>query len=128
MDPANIYEARHQLNVEAAAKGLVRGNLIITCRDGSIFDCRMKNVLIENVDDYSSVEIGLCDTILVIEKEAVYHTLLACWFNKSHEFNCIMVTGKGCENKGLFCSASLIMIGQTLIFIRGDFCAIWRNT
>lgn len=81
----------------AAAKGLLRGDLRIKLTDGSTIDSRRSDILIDRVDEYVHIEIGLCDAILVIEKEAVYHSLVASSFHESPDFNCIMITGKGCK-------------------------------
>lgn len=79
---------RHAMNVEAAAKGLVRGPLTIITKTGRI-DCRFQDHLIHKVDEYLDVEIGVT-SILVVEKEAVFKDL------SGGEY--VLVTGKGCTS------------------------------
>lgn len=87
------------MQVRAAAKGLVRGPLHITLKDGSVIDCRSHDYLIAQIEEYDSFMLGECDAVLVIEKEAVFQSLTSHAFHDADDFQCLLVTGKGCKNE-----------------------------
>ena len=82
------------MNVEAAAKGLVRGPLTIQLRTGQTVSCIAQDHIISRPDDYTGLSIGRCTAILVIEKEAVFRSL--CNYVSTDSVKFLLVTGKGC--------------------------------
>ncbi|KAL4737614.1 Spo11/DNA topoisomerase VI subunit A [Aspergillus similis] len=93
-----IGVGRADLNVEAAAKGLVAGYYrVITVRDevidarGSTGDC-----LIPRVQDIADLDISDVNWVLIIEKEAVFRRLVRNNFHtQTAAGKGILITGKG---------------------------------
>ncbi|BCS27538.1 putative meiosis-specific topoisomerase Spo11 [Aspergillus puulaauensis] len=89
---------RSDLNVEAAAKGLVTGYYQSTvARDGIVGEREStKDCLIPRVQDLEDLDIPDVDWILIIEKEAVFRRLARSNFHiQSTTGKGILVTGKG---------------------------------
>ncbi|KAL4812810.1 Spo11/DNA topoisomerase VI subunit A [Aspergillus spinulosporus] len=89
---------RADLNVEAAAKGLVAGYYqVITTRD-EVIDARgsTEDFLIPRVQDIADLDISDVNWILIIEKEAVFRRLVRNNFhNQTAAGKGILITGKG---------------------------------
>ncbi|KAL7268962.1 endodeoxyribonuclease [Rhizina undulata] len=83
---------RGLLNVAAAAKGLIYGGIRITKMDGTVTDCKVaEGILIPSTREVASVEIeDEVQWVLVVEKEAVFRTLVTCGILPG-----ILITGKG---------------------------------
>ncbi|KAI9887380.1 MAG: hypothetical protein M1823_000805 [Watsoniomyces obsoletus] len=89
---------RHQLNVVAAAKGLVTGPLKILRANGTVLDCSTddEGTLVPNQREIQSLDIGTIRWILVIEKEATFRALASKQFWSSLPIgNGLLVTAKG---------------------------------
>ncbi|KAK6351217.1 hypothetical protein TWF718_004387 [Orbilia javanica] len=88
---------RRSLHITAAAKGLVCGDLSIFKTDGSIINCNIEGegVLIPSSTDIEKVEIRDSDTVLIIEKEAIFRTLAESGDWKRLPGRPILVCGKG---------------------------------
>ncbi|KAK6536606.1 hypothetical protein TWF281_000833 [Arthrobotrys megalospora] len=88
---------RRSLHITAAAKGLVCGDLNIFKTDGSIINCCIEGegVLIPSSTDIEKVEIKDSDTVLIIEKEAIFRTLAESGDWKRLPGRPIFVCGKG---------------------------------
>lgn len=82
------------MNVEAAAKGLVKGPLTIMLKNKSVITCSTNEYLISRVDEYEQLTLQLCSAVIVIEKEAVFHSLVEVDQGASRY---LVVTGKGCK-------------------------------
>ncbi|KAK6521057.1 hypothetical protein TWF506_001290 [Arthrobotrys conoides] len=88
---------RRSLHITAAAKGLICGDLSIFKTDGSIINCNIEGegVLIPSSTDIKKVEIRDSDTVLIIEKEAIFRTLAESGDWKRLPGRPILVCGKG---------------------------------
>ncbi|KAF3318369.1 hypothetical protein TWF173_007785 [Orbilia oligospora] len=88
---------RRSLHITAAAKGLVCGDLSIFKTDGSIINCNIEGegVLIPSSTDIEKVEIRDSDTVLIIEKEAIFRTLAESGDWKRLPGRPILICGKG---------------------------------
>lgn len=90
---------RHRLHVEAAAKGLLRGPIVITLKDGTTLDCTAHDVLISGVHNYHSFILHHCDVVLVVEKEAVFRSLSNLIDGSKGRPRCVLITGRGCKSQ-----------------------------
>ncbi|KAI1145622.1 Spo11/DNA topoisomerase VI subunit A [Nemania diffusa] len=90
---------RDSLNIVAASKGLVAGDLSITINDGTILYCNPKDsqgVLLPDARAISSVSLGASRWLLVIEKEATFRGLVASRFNETAAVGQgVLITAKG---------------------------------
>ncbi|KAL4927789.1 putative meiosis-specific topoisomerase Spo11 [Aspergillus undulatus] len=89
---------RADLNVEAAAKGLVAGYYRLTTTRGEVIDARGSTTdsLIPRVQDITELDISDVRWILIIEKEAVFRRLARDNFhNRAAAGKGILITGKG---------------------------------
>ncbi|KAL2020578.1 hypothetical protein VTK56DRAFT_8166 [Thermocarpiscus australiensis] len=90
---------REDLNIVAAAKGLVAGPIELILRDGSVNSCDFPSDTGMLLPSVSSIrEIDFCSTrwLLVIEKEATFRTLAASqYFRYSNAGHGILLTAKG---------------------------------
>lgn len=100
---ATLGLLREQLNLEAARRGFMVGN--ITLRDsGDVINARKQGSggwgvpsrIEEDIIQFEDVE---ADFVLVIEKDAVFSRLNQDKFWKKH--NCILVTGQGMAPRGV---------------------------
>ncbi|QIX01675.1 hypothetical protein AMS68_007192 [Peltaster fructicola] len=69
---------RAQLNVAAAAKGIIHGSLKLQYKDGTLLDLSQspRGVLVPNAQDILSSDLTRTSWILVVEKEATFQLLL----------------------------------------------------
>ncbi|KAI4163626.1 MAG: hypothetical protein LQ342_002660 [Letrouitia transgressa] len=89
---------RAALNVTAVAKGLAIGSFKLRFKDGSTKQCDSDSdaMLVENVQDVSSIDVADVAWVLVVEKESTFRTLASGWLhNLSKAGNGIIVTAKG---------------------------------
>ncbi|KAL2863489.1 putative meiosis-specific topoisomerase Spo11 [Aspergillus lucknowensis] len=89
---------RSDLNVEAAAKGLVTGFYQLTTTTGENIDARLltKDCLIPRVQEISRLDVSDVDWVLIVEKEAVFRRLTQSSFHVRAAAGVgIIVTGKG---------------------------------
>ncbi|CEN60175.1 hypothetical protein ASPCAL02616 [Aspergillus calidoustus] len=98
-----IGVSRFDLNVEAAAKGLVTGFYQVTTTTGERIDARLltNDCLIPRVQDISRLDISDVDWVLILEKEAVFRRLT--WSNfhiRARAGMGLIVTGKGYPDLG----------------------------
>ncbi|KAF2827051.1 DNA topoisomerase IV, alpha subunit [Ophiobolus disseminans] len=70
---------RSQLNVTAAAKGLVAGSFKITRQDGHLVDAikDKEGLLVPKIGEHDTLDLTSIQWILVIEKEATFRSLLS---------------------------------------------------
>lgn len=66
-------------------------------KDGNMIDCSSHDLLISEVQNYSSFIINKCDAVLVVEKEAVFRSLTTIVNGISDGPRCILITGRGCK-------------------------------
>ncbi|KAL5336329.1 Spo11/DNA topoisomerase VI subunit A [Aspergillus crustosus] len=89
---------RSDLNVEAAAKGLVAGCYQLISADGRIvneFESK-KECLIPRVQDIAEIDISDVKWVLILEKEAIFRRLVQSNFHiYSAAGKGILITGKG---------------------------------
>ncbi|ORY78968.1 Spo11/DNA topoisomerase VI subunit A, partial [Protomyces lactucae-debilis] len=70
------YECeRHEFNVVASAKGLLFGPAAITMTDGQVLDLSSQARNITDVEHYAAIDLSNIETVLVVEKDAVFQTL-----------------------------------------------------
>ncbi|KAH8901852.1 DNA topoisomerase IV, alpha subunit [Coniochaeta sp. PMI_546] len=90
---------RDDLNIVAAAKGLIAGPIVLTMRNNSVIPCGLSHesgTLIPTPKLIRKIDFGLTEWILVIEKEATFRTLAAAGYHtKSLAGHGILLTGKG---------------------------------
>ncbi|KAI1078690.1 DNA topoisomerase IV, alpha subunit [Whalleya microplaca] len=89
---------RDALNIVAACKGLIAGNIQIDLKDGSVVDCSSDDngTLIPPVDYIRRIDICAVKWILVIEKEATFRGLASSrYFETSIAGPGMLVTAKG---------------------------------
>ncbi|KUJ17464.1 DNA topoisomerase IV, alpha subunit [Mollisia scopiformis] len=89
---------RDALNVAAAAKGLMIGNLSVTKRGGHRIEywSEPEGILIPKSDDLEDVYLGGTRWIVVVEKEATFRSLAACrYWQNCIAGNGILITAKG---------------------------------
>ncbi|MCJ1473582.1 hypothetical protein MMC13_002233 [Lambiella insularis] len=89
---------RSMLNVVATAIGLVAGSFTIKRSDGSTIDMSsgLEGLSVPSIDNTDRLDISSVQWILVIEKEATFHSLALKAFYRNHKIgNGIIVTGKG---------------------------------
>ncbi|KKK12357.1 hypothetical protein AOCH_001289 [Aspergillus ochraceoroseus] len=94
---------RSDLNVEAAAKGLVTGYYqLITTKD-EVIDARFstKDCLIPMAHEVAQIDISNVSWVLILEKEAIYRRLASSSFHtRAAAGNGILITGKGYPDLG----------------------------
>ncbi|KAJ5794696.1 Winged helix-turn-helix transcription repressor DNA-binding [Penicillium paradoxum] len=89
---------RTALNVEAAAKGLVTGNVRLIRGPHVLIDAQSdtEDTLIPRIKDGDEIDVSRVRWVLVIEKEAVFHRLARISYHtRALAGQGIMVTGKG---------------------------------
>ncbi|KAF1848071.1 DNA topoisomerase IV, alpha subunit [Cucurbitaria berberidis CBS 394.84] len=88
---------RSQLNITAAAKGLVAGNFTLTRECGHQVNVKndKEGMLIPTVGDRDALDLTLVQWILVIEKEATFRTLLSSSQWESLGSCGVILTAKG---------------------------------
>ncbi|EPS41997.1 hypothetical protein H072_3989 [Dactylellina haptotyla CBS 200.50] len=88
---------RRTLHITAAAKGLVCGDLKILKLDNSTINCNIigEGVLVPTSSDIKKVKIGDCNTVLIIEKEAIFRTLTESGDWRRLPGRPILLCGKG---------------------------------
>ncbi|KAL4974390.1 Spo11/DNA topoisomerase VI subunit A [Aspergillus desertorum] len=89
---------RADLNVEAAAKGLVAGYYRLTTVRNEVIDARgsTEDCLIPRVQDIADLDISDINWIMIIEKEAVFRRLVRNNFHtQAAAGKGILITGKG---------------------------------
>ncbi|KAL1304175.1 hypothetical protein AAFC00_000600 [Neodothiora populina] len=88
---------RSALNITAAAKGLMTGSVVFCHKDGSQLDlmASTEGVLIHGLGDILSVDMGAARWVMVVEKEATFHTIIKSDEWQRLKWKTIMVTGKG---------------------------------
>ncbi|KAK0739432.1 Spo11/DNA topoisomerase VI subunit A [Apiosordaria backusii] len=90
---------RGDLNIVAAAKGLVSGPIVLVNRDGSVVDCGLSHdtgIILPSISEIRSIGFHAAQWILVIEKEATFRTLAAAQYAKSSSAgHGILITAKG---------------------------------
>ncbi|KAL2810213.1 meiotic recombination protein spo11 [Aspergillus granulosus] len=94
---------RADLNVEAAAKGLVTGFYQVTTVTGGCTDARLltNDCLIPRVQDISRLDVSDVDWILILEKEAVFRRLTRSNFHlRARAGMGLIITGKGYPDLG----------------------------
>ncbi|KAL3484579.1 Spo11/DNA topoisomerase VI subunit A [Aspergillus germanicus] len=98
-----IGVSRFDLNVEAAAKGLVTGFYQVTTTTGERIDARLltNDCLIPRVQDISRLDISDVDWVLILEKEAVFRRLTRSNLHiRARAGMGLIVTGKGYPDLG----------------------------
>ncbi|KAL4996301.1 Spo11/DNA topoisomerase VI subunit A [Aspergillus recurvatus] len=93
-----IRVERADLNVEAAAKGLVAGYYRMTTVRNEVIDARgsTEDCLIPRVQDIADLDISDVNWILIIEKEAIFRRLARNNFHtQATAGKGILITGKG---------------------------------
>ncbi|KAI1372750.1 DNA topoisomerase IV, alpha subunit [Hypoxylon crocopeplum] len=86
---------RDALNIVAAFKGLIAGNVIVTSKDDSILNCSSDSngTLIPRAEAIHRIDIGQAKWILVIEKEATFRGLAESrYFEESAAGRGVLVT------------------------------------
>ncbi|KAL4950849.1 Spo11/DNA topoisomerase VI subunit A [Aspergillus filifer] len=94
---------RADLNVEAAAKGLVAGHYRLTTTRGEVIHARdsTADCLIPRVQNIAELDISNVRWILIIEKEAVFRRLARDIFHlRAAAGKGILITGKGYPDLG----------------------------
>ncbi|KAK4211472.1 Spo11/DNA topoisomerase VI subunit A [Rhypophila decipiens] len=90
---------RDDLNIVAAAKGLLAGPIELKTRDNVIIQCSGANdsgILLPSINSVAAVNFQSVKWLLVIEKEATLRTLVAAEYHlKSKAGQGILVTAKG---------------------------------
>ncbi|MCJ1394992.1 hypothetical protein MMC18_007873 [Xylographa bjoerkii] len=98
-DIAFMFEVqRCDLNVIAAAKGLVAGLFSIIHLDGSTINVNtmMEGILVPNLRDSDRLDISSITWVLVIEKEATFYSLVSARFYRDSSIgDGVLITGKG---------------------------------
>lgn len=97
-DIASTFNTRRsQLNVTAAAKGLVAGAFRLCRRDGSLVDASgdRDGMLITPAREILSIDMTAIRWILVIEKEATFRSIAASSFWETIRTCGVIITGKG---------------------------------
>ncbi|BGP32347.1 endodeoxyribonuclease [Rhodotorula toruloides] len=93
---ATLDVRRSELNVGAAAKGLVAGAIKLVLKDGTVQNGREQSILIPTAQTLDSVEADAAEWVLVIEKEAVFQSLANSSVLDGPDLgNGIILTGKG---------------------------------
>ncbi|KAL3459844.1 meiotic recombination protein spo11 [Aspergillus heterothallicus] len=98
-----IGVSRSDLNVEAAAKGLVTGFYQVMTTTGERIDARLliTDCLIPRVQDISRLDVSDVDWILIVEKEAVFRRLSRSDFHlRGRAGMGLIITGKGYPDLG----------------------------
>ncbi|KAL2845250.1 Spo11/DNA topoisomerase VI subunit A [Aspergillus pseudoustus] len=98
-----IGVSRSDLNVEAAAKGLVTGFYQVTTTTGERIDARLltNDCLIPRVQDISRLDVSDVDWVLILEKEAVFRRLSRSNFHtRARAGMGLIITGKGYPDLG----------------------------
>ncbi|KAB5531447.1 Spo11/DNA topoisomerase VI subunit A [Coniochaeta sp. 2T2.1] len=90
---------RDDLNIVAAAKGLIAGPTTLTMRNNSVIPCGLsheRGTLIPTSKLIHKIDFGQIEWVLVIEKEATFRTLAAAGYHtRSMAGHGVLVTGKG---------------------------------
>ncbi|KAK4235910.1 Spo11/DNA topoisomerase VI subunit A [Achaetomium macrosporum] len=90
---------REDLNIVAAAKGLVSGPIDLILHDGSIHSCDIPGdtgMLLPSVSSIQKIDFRATRWLLVIEKEATFRTLAASgYYRNSQAGHGIIITAKG---------------------------------
>ncbi|GAB1314589.1 endodeoxyribonuclease [Madurella fahalii] len=90
---------RGDLNIVAAAKGLISGPIELILRDGSVNNCGFPSdtgLLLPAVNLIQTIDFGSTGWLLVIEKEATFRTLAASQYSRlSKAGHGILLTAKG---------------------------------
>ncbi|KAI1440201.1 DNA topoisomerase IV, alpha subunit [Annulohypoxylon stygium] len=89
---------RDMLNIVAAYKGLVAGNIHIVLKRNSVLDCSSdtNGILIPHAETIQQVDIFETRWVLVIEKEATFRGLAASrYYETSAAGAGVLITGKG---------------------------------
>ncbi|TAQ87210.1 hypothetical protein B7494_g4466 [Chlorociboria aeruginascens] len=98
-DIAYTFDVRREsLNVVAAAKGLITGSFSVCDNHGSTTDYTQvsEGLLIPAVNNIQTMDLQHVRWILVIEKEATFHTLaMNHYWKQSTAGNGILITAKG---------------------------------
>ncbi|KAF2859720.1 DNA topoisomerase IV, alpha subunit [Piedraia hortae CBS 480.64] len=101
---ASFGVSREQLNVTAAAKGLVAGNIIFTLQTNyrtpsgvghQTLRPPTSGFLIPPTRSITHLTLPRNITVLVLEKEATFRSLLSTQFWRSHSSHLVAITGKG---------------------------------
>ncbi|KAH7033613.1 Spo11/DNA topoisomerase VI subunit A [Microdochium trichocladiopsis] len=90
--------SRDALNIVAAAKGLIVGDLVVRSKDGTTtkYSYGEKGALLPRTRTIQQLELGAVLWVLVIEKEATFRSLAASRFHATTPAGRgILVTGKG---------------------------------
>ncbi|KAK5137789.1 hypothetical protein LTR08_007361 [Meristemomyces frigidus] len=89
--------ARSALNVSAVAKGLVTGAFTLCRRDGSTVNAAAdrNGMLVPSLKEILSVDMTAVKWIVVIEKEASFHSIAASCFWDTLSWQGVLITGKG---------------------------------
>ncbi|KAL2262512.1 hypothetical protein VTK26DRAFT_1092 [Humicola hyalothermophila] len=90
---------REDLNIVAAAKGLIAGTVDLTLHDGSVYSCETQSdtgTLLPSINSIQKIYFRSARWALVIEKEATFRTLAAAkYFCNSNAGDGILLTAKG---------------------------------
>ncbi|KAK4224273.1 meiotic recombination protein rec12 [Podospora fimiseda] len=90
---------RGDLNIVAAAKGLISGPVELIMRDGSVHNCGLSGdggVLLPSLEAIDKIAFYCVRWVLVIEKEATFRTLAASQYAKeSQAGHGLLITAKG---------------------------------
>ncbi|KAI5275893.1 DNA topoisomerase IV, alpha subunit [Aureobasidium subglaciale] len=88
---------RASLNVIAGVKGLMAGAAIIHRRDGSKIELVnvQSGILVPSMEDILSVDMSRVRWVLVIEKEATFHSVISSEVWEEMMWHAVLVTGKG---------------------------------
>lgn len=90
---------REDLNIVAAAKGLIAGPVALHMRSGDVVHCDLSTdhgILLPSIHSVEKVDFNATAWLLVIEKEATFRTLAASQYPSSCAAGPgIIVTGKG---------------------------------
>ncbi|KXX77742.1 Meiotic recombination protein rec12 [Madurella mycetomatis] len=90
---------RDDLNIVAAAKGLISGPIELTLSDGSVNNCGLPSdtgLLLPAVSSIQKIDFGSTGWLLIIEKEATFRTLAASQYSRISKAGYgILLTAKG---------------------------------
>ncbi|KAI1099572.1 DNA topoisomerase IV, alpha subunit [Jackrogersella minutella] len=89
---------RDALNIVAAYKGLIAGNITFTMKSAYVIDCSSdaNGTLIPHAEALHRIDIGETKWVIIIEKEATFRGLAASrYFEASTAGPGILITGKG---------------------------------
>ncbi|XP_030245593.1 meiotic recombination protein W68-like [Drosophila navojoa] len=85
------------LGILSASKGLITGDIKLVMSNGDVLDCNLYCGAITLPTDFENVEriVTNAEMVLIVEKESVFESLLACNALSTFGLRFILLTGKG---------------------------------